>query len=84
MASLQLLAKKQELLAKGNEKLGQLRAVISSVEERIASEGADAEADELADQFGLDTTAPTEADLSPVEEYAQQKQLQALWEDIGQ
>lgn len=84
MANLQTLAKKQELLAKANDRLLQLRAIVTSVEQRIANQDAETEAEELDDLLSLDATAPTEADLSPVEEYARQKQLQALFESIGQ
>lgn len=84
MANLEQLSNTGKLLALGNDRLTQLRAAISSVEGRISTQGADAEADELADLLGLDAAAPTEADLSPVEEYAQQKQLEALFQGIGQ
>jgi hypothetical protein len=84
MANFENLMQNEELIDLGNERLTLLRAAISQVEARISTQGKDAEADELADLLGLDAAAPTEADLSPVEEYAQQKLLEARFLELGQ
>ena len=84
MTDLARLAERRELIAMGRTRLTQLQAAIARVEERISTSGAEAEASELSELLGLEGMAPTPADLSPVEEYARQKQLQALFESIGQ
>jgi len=84
LANFESLMQLEELIDLGNDRLTLLRAAISQVEARISAQGKDAEADELADLLGLDATAPTEADLSPVEEYARQKLLEERFLRLGQ
>ena len=85
LANLERLSKVEHLLEQGQATLTQLQSRVRDVEDLIALKGDEAEADELADLLGSDVrlTAPTEADLTPVEEYARQKRLEALFEDLS-
>lgn len=82
LANLERLLEVQGLLEQGRSRLSQVRKAIRGIEDQVALKGEEAEADDLAEHLGLDVEAPTEADLTPVEAYARQKELQALFEAL--
>ena len=82
LANLGRLLEVQGLLEQGRDRLSKVRKAIRGIEDQVALKGEEAEADDLAELLGLDVEAPTEADLTPVEAYARQKELQALFEAL--
>ncbi len=79
LAQLERLARVRELLSKGTARLGEVREAISTLEAKLAgSEEAEAGVPHLLGADPLDE----QSDLTPVEEYARQKELQALFEEL--
>lgn len=83
LADLERLAQVEELLALAHGRLEQVRRRIQEGEAALAT--AEERQEDALESLGLEGAAtPTEEDLTPVEEYARRKRLEALYEELDE